>query len=362
MSDKDQAGGGAGGSEPEWTGPLQVLKDAEEIASAYGYLLMRMAVAKDAQDAYDIAKREFQETEETLGRLQDALRAIPMQRPERAASRLPDPAVPSSFGNDKVIWRIELFREADGRFACDYRSGDNTIGGMANYSTTPVGALAELCASFIKGDEDDAVARRTPPDETGSQPSPPEPPGFHSSVPNEGDSGQRQAASRASGVSSEGAQREAETRSGGSSCPSQPLSVPRYRVNPNDGWLERVPKGEEDDTDLVQVCALAGASGVSEAGLREKNDIAVKLAELLAAHRDGMIGSDCSDINDPGSCEKCATLDAVIRALSVPAGSAAAPGRQRTTTNDEDETRADRHGFSELGEDSRPQRGDSSNG
>jgi len=65
----------------QWSGPLQVLKDAKEIMSAYGYLLMRMAVAKDAQDAYDIAKRECEETTETLARLQAALRHVPMQRP-----------------------------------------------------------------------------------------------------------------------------------------------------------------------------------------------------------------------------------------------------------------------------------------
>lgn len=45
------------------------------------------------------------------------------------------------------------------------------------------------------------------------------------------------------------------------------------------------------------------------------NRHAVKLAELLAAHRDGMDGSDCSDINDP-ACGTCDALDGAIKALS----------------------------------------------
>lgn len=50
-----------------------LLADANEIRSAYGFLLMRMAVAKDAQDAHDIAKREFQNHEAALKRLEEAL-------------------------------------------------------------------------------------------------------------------------------------------------------------------------------------------------------------------------------------------------------------------------------------------------
>lgn len=58
------------------------------------------------------------------------------------------------------------------------------------------------------------------------------------------------------------------------------------------------------------------------------NAHAVKLAELMAAHRDGQDGSDCCDINDPGSCETCATLDGAISALSAQVesqGTASAP-------------------------------------
>ena len=74
--------------------PPQVLKDAKEIVSAYGFLLMRMAVAKDAQDAYDISKREFEETRETLDRLHEALRDVPIQRPAKT-----DPLLVSEDGN-----------------------------------------------------------------------------------------------------------------------------------------------------------------------------------------------------------------------------------------------------------------------
>jgi co-chaperonin GroES (HSP10) len=48
-----------------------------------------------------------------------------------------------------------------------------------------------------------------------------------------------------------------------------------------------------------------------------RNEITVKLAELMAAHRDGMTGEDCSDdVNDPGSCGTCDTLVAAIKILS----------------------------------------------
>jgi len=48
-----------------------------------------------------------------------------------------------------------------------------------------------------------------------------------------------------------------------------------------------------------------------------RDEVAVKLAELMAAHRDGMCSSDCSDINDPGSCSTCETLDSAIKVLSA---------------------------------------------
>lgn len=51
--------------------PPQDAKDISEIVSSYGFLLMRLAVTEGAQDTYDVCKREFQEHEAALKRLQD---------------------------------------------------------------------------------------------------------------------------------------------------------------------------------------------------------------------------------------------------------------------------------------------------
>ena len=59
---------------------------------------------------------------------------------------------------DSAVWNISVFREDDGRFAADYESGDGREAGMGNYSATPIGALAELCATLIKVAEDKARA------------------------------------------------------------------------------------------------------------------------------------------------------------------------------------------------------------
>ena len=56
---------------------------------------------------------------------------------------------------------------------------------------------------------------------------------------------------------------------------------------------------------------------VQEEAEPTRDEVAVKLAELMAAHRDGMCSSDCSDINDPGSCGTCETLDSAIKVLSA---------------------------------------------
>jgi hypothetical protein len=53
-----------------------------------------------------------------------------------------------------VVCRIEVFREDDGRYAAEFRAGDGRVGGMGNYAATPIGALAELCATLIKVAED----------------------------------------------------------------------------------------------------------------------------------------------------------------------------------------------------------------
>ncbi len=61
---------------------------------------------------------------------------------------------------------------------------------------------------------------------------------------------------------------------------------------------------------------LSGAAAPSQA---VRNGIAVKLSEMMAAHRDGQDGTDCCDINDPGSCGTCETLKEAITTLSMDA-------------------------------------------
>ena len=51
----------------------QFIADADEIRGAYGYLTMRLAVAKDAEDAYDVCKREFEAHEAAFRRLEQLL-------------------------------------------------------------------------------------------------------------------------------------------------------------------------------------------------------------------------------------------------------------------------------------------------
>lgn len=62
----------------------------------------------------------------------------------------------------KVIYRIEVFQEEYGRYAAKFKSGDRRIGGMGQYSATPIGALAELCSTLIKVEEDISIERRVP--------------------------------------------------------------------------------------------------------------------------------------------------------------------------------------------------------
>lgn len=51
----------------------QFIADADEIRGAYGYLTMRLAVAKDAEDAYDVCKKEFEAHEAAFRRLEQLL-------------------------------------------------------------------------------------------------------------------------------------------------------------------------------------------------------------------------------------------------------------------------------------------------
>lgn len=53
----------------------QLLRDAWEIRSALGYMWMRMAVAADAQDAFDVGKREFTDHEAAFARLEHSIPA-----------------------------------------------------------------------------------------------------------------------------------------------------------------------------------------------------------------------------------------------------------------------------------------------
>jgi hypothetical protein len=47
-----------------------LLRDAYELRSAYGFLLMRLAVAKDLDDVFEVCKREFMDHEPVLKRLE----------------------------------------------------------------------------------------------------------------------------------------------------------------------------------------------------------------------------------------------------------------------------------------------------
>lgn len=54
-----------------------------------------------------------------------------------------------------IVYRIEVEREADGRYFASWESGDGTQAGCAEYAATPVGALANLCATLTKLHEDE---------------------------------------------------------------------------------------------------------------------------------------------------------------------------------------------------------------
>lgn len=62
---------------------------------------------------------------------------------------------PDDDAQDAVL-HITVFREADGRYAAEYFTRDSTEVGMGNSAATPIGALAELCATLIKVEEDKA--------------------------------------------------------------------------------------------------------------------------------------------------------------------------------------------------------------
>jgi len=65
------------------------------------------------------------------------------------------------FAGVEVAYRIEIEREDDGRFFASYVTGDKREAGSGTYAATAVGALAELCATMIKVDEDKSIEARS---------------------------------------------------------------------------------------------------------------------------------------------------------------------------------------------------------
>lgn len=62
----------------------KIVADMQEIRSACGFMWMRMAVVKDADDAYDVAKREFTEHEAAYARLEQSIPALQQALAEQA--------------------------------------------------------------------------------------------------------------------------------------------------------------------------------------------------------------------------------------------------------------------------------------
>ena len=54
-------------------------------------------------------------------------------------------------------YTIEVEHGEDGRWFASWTTGDKREGGCASYSTTLVGALAELCSTLLKVAEDKSV-------------------------------------------------------------------------------------------------------------------------------------------------------------------------------------------------------------
>jgi len=64
-----------------------------------------------------------------------------------------------SSSDAPVTWRIEVTREPDSYWAAA-TSGDGRVGCSGDGAATPVGALANLCATLIKIAEDDATTKQ----------------------------------------------------------------------------------------------------------------------------------------------------------------------------------------------------------
>ena len=86
------------------------------------------------------------------------------------------PASPQAetSAQDVPVLRITVTRDvATDYYAAEFRSADDKVGGMGDYSATPVGALANLCATLIQIDEDNSVERRHPAPVSPVEPEPP---------------------------------------------------------------------------------------------------------------------------------------------------------------------------------------------
>jgi hypothetical protein len=87
-----------------------------------------------------------------------------MKHEEEILARVDTPGEPidSLTAAANEVIRIEVEREDDGRYFACWTSADGKTHGCANYSTTVVGALAELCATLLKVDEDKSHESRSP--------------------------------------------------------------------------------------------------------------------------------------------------------------------------------------------------------
>ena len=106
--------------------------------------------------AHEVAREGFSEIVKTLGPLARPLLDAEYEAARKAAAVLSAP--PAEPSDSATIWHIDVFREDDGQIAASFESADHAIAGMGNYSTTVVGALAELCATLLKLDEDKTAA------------------------------------------------------------------------------------------------------------------------------------------------------------------------------------------------------------
>jgi hypothetical protein len=70
-----------------------------------------------------------------------------------AALASPEPETPQGW-QPETVYRIEVFREDDGRFAAEFETNGGREAGMSNYAATPIGAMAELCSTLIMVEED----------------------------------------------------------------------------------------------------------------------------------------------------------------------------------------------------------------